>query len=78
LPAQRTPRGYVSSKLLPPIDIQILEMFRSENEHLVGHEFIKALSKFKLSNVPPLPPSNYHESFEFEVIVVHLKEPIKR
>jgi hypothetical protein len=41
----------------------------------VGHELIEALSKFKLSNVPPLPPSSLHESSSsFKAIVVHSKE----
>jgi hypothetical protein len=42
------------SKPLPHVDIQTPEIFRSEEEQLVRHELIKALSKFKLSNVPPL------------------------
>jgi hypothetical protein len=41
----------------------------------VGHELIEALSKFKLSKVPPLSPSSRHESSSnFEAIVVHPKE----
>jgi hypothetical protein len=35
------------SKLLPPVDIQTPEMFRSEEEQFVRHELI---------DVPPLPP----------------------
>jgi hypothetical protein len=56
------------SKLLPPVDIQTPEMFRSEEEQFVRHELI---------DVPPLPPppSNRHESSSsFEAIVVHPKE----
>jgi hypothetical protein len=41
----------------------------------VGHELIEVLSKFKLSKVPPLPPSSWHESSSsFKAIVVHSKE----
>jgi hypothetical protein len=41
----------------------------------VGHELIEALSKFKLSKVPPLSPSSRHDSSSnFEAIVVHPKE----
>jgi hypothetical protein len=41
----------------------------------VGHELIEALSKFKLSKVPPLSPSSRHDSFlKFEAIVAHPKE----
>jgi hypothetical protein len=50
-------------------------MFRSEDEQLVGHELIEALSKFKLSNVPHLSSSSCHESsLSFKAIVVHSKE----
>jgi hypothetical protein len=63
------------SKLLLPVDIQTPEMFRSEDEQLVGHELIEALSKFKLSNVPHLSSSSCHESsLSFKAIVVHSKE----
>jgi hypothetical protein len=62
------------SKSLSPVDIHTPEMFKSEDEQLVGHELIIALSKFKLSNVPPLSPSSRHESSSsFETIVVHPK-----
>jgi hypothetical protein len=50
-------------------------MFRSEEEQLVGHELIEALSNFKLSNVPPLSPSSHDKSSSsFEAIVIHSKE----
>jgi hypothetical protein len=63
------------SNPLPIVDIQTPEIFRSEEEQLVGHELIQALSKFKLSKVPPLSPSSRHDSsLNFEAIVVHLKE----
>jgi hypothetical protein len=63
------------SKPLPPINIQTPEMFRSEDEQLVGHKLIEVLSKFKLSKVPPLSPSSRHESsMSFEAIIVHPKE----
>jgi hypothetical protein len=32
------------SKLLPSVDIQTPQIFRSEDEQLVGHELIEALS----------------------------------
>jgi hypothetical protein len=58
----------------PFADIQTLVMFRSENDQLVGHELIKALSIFKLSLVPPLSPSSRHESPpNINAIVVHPK-----
>jgi hypothetical protein len=38
------------------LDIQTPEVFRSEDEQLVGHEFIEVLSMLKLSKVPPLSP----------------------
>jgi hypothetical protein len=64
-----------SSKPLPPVDIQTPEIFRSEEEKLVGQELIEALSKFKLSKVPPLSPSSrYESSSSFEAIIVHSKE----
>jgi hypothetical protein len=44
------------SKLLPSVDIQTPQIFRSEDEQLVGHELIEALSNFKLSKVPLCPP----------------------
>jgi hypothetical protein len=63
------------SKPLPPVNIQTPEMFRSEDEQLVEHELIEALSKFKLSNMPPLSSSSRHESSSsFEAIVVPPKE----
>jgi hypothetical protein len=63
------------SNPLPHVDIQTPEIFRSEEEQLVGHELIEALSKFKLSKVPPLSPFSHHESSSnFEAIVVHPKE----
>jgi hypothetical protein len=41
----------------------------------MGHKVIQALSKFKLSKVPPLSPSSCHESSSnFEAIVVYPKE----
>jgi hypothetical protein len=62
------------NNLLPPVEIQTLEMFRSEDEQLVGHELVEALRKFKLSKVPPLSPSSRHESFlNFKTTIVHLK-----
>jgi hypothetical protein len=63
------------SNPLPLVDIQTPEIFRSEEEQLVGHELIQALIKFKLSKVPPLSPSSRHDSsLNFEAIVVHPKE----
>jgi hypothetical protein len=63
------------SKPLPLVDIQTPQIFKSEEEQLVEHELIEALSKFKLSKVPPLSPSSRHESSSsFEAIVVHSKE----
>jgi hypothetical protein len=63
------------SNPLPPIDIKTPEIFRSEEEQLVTYDLIEALSKFKLSKVPPLSPSSHHESSSnFEAIVVHRKE----
>jgi hypothetical protein len=50
------------------------EMFRSEEEQLVGHKLIKALREFKLSKVPPLSSSSRHESSsDIEATVVHPK-----
>jgi hypothetical protein len=49
--------------------------FRSEEEQSVGYELFKALRKLKLSSVPPLPSSSYHESSSnSEAIIVHPKE----
>jgi hypothetical protein len=63
------------NKSLSPVDIQTPEIFRSEDEQLVGHELIETLSKFKLSKVPPLSPPSHHETTSsFEAIVVHPKE----
>jgi hypothetical protein len=51
------------SSLLPSVeDIQTPMVFQSEEEQLVGHKLFKALRNFKLSTVPPLSPSNHHES----------------
>jgi hypothetical protein len=48
------------SKPLPPVDIQTQQLFKSEEEQLVG---------------PPLSPPSHHESsLSFEAIVVHPKE----
>jgi hypothetical protein len=53
-------------------NIQSPVMFISEDEQLIGHELIKALSTFKLSLVPPLSPSSRHESPpNNNAIVVH-------
>jgi hypothetical protein len=62
-------------KPLPPVDIQTPKMFRSEDEQLVGHDLIEALSKFKLSKIPPLSPFSHHESSSsFEAIIIQPKE----
>jgi hypothetical protein len=59
---------------LPLENIQTPMLFRSEEEQLVGHDLIKALSKLKLSTVPPLSPSGHHESPSGnEVLVVQPK-----
>jgi hypothetical protein len=61
-------------QLPPPFkDIQTPVMVRSEEEQLVGYEFIKALRNLKLSMVPHLSLSSRHESpSNNEAIVVHL------
>jgi hypothetical protein len=63
------------SKPLSHVDIQTPEIFRSEDEQLVEHELIEALSKFKSSKVPLLcPPSHHESSSSFKAIIIHLKE----
>jgi hypothetical protein len=63
------------SNSLPPVDIKTSKIFKSEEEQLVGYELIEALSKFKLSNVPPLSSSSRHKSSSnFKAIIVHTKE----
>jgi hypothetical protein len=49
-------------------------LFKSEEEQLVGHDLIKALSELKLSSIPPLSPSDRHESpSDNEAVVVQMK-----
>jgi hypothetical protein len=74
--ANRPPiaRSPCLSNFPPPFkDIQTPVMVRSEEEQLVGYEFIKALRNLKLSMVPHLSLSSRHESpSNNEAIVVHL------
>jgi hypothetical protein len=51
--------------------------FRSEEEQSVGYELLKALRKFKLFLVPPLPSSNRHESPQTTKQLLYIQKGIR-